>query len=368
MRPRNFVPLLAGLLVASPAASQTAPVSATRVTTIGCESCGDARELGSVSDIVISGDGELILLDLSEPSVRRFARDGRLITASGRKGSGPGEFNFPMRGVLGPDRSLRVLDMRLRRITQFAPDGEVRQTVSIGSFVAASAARRGAGDLLVLLDDFRGNLTLQLWPLGSDTARVVVAKIPNLSQTDGTMRFPSIAMSPGGELALARDVNEYRISRFSPAGAPLGDITRDVERVRRTPEEEARLKALQERTRERVSAEAANRGRAGGGGGGRAPAPAPPRVGTDPSDLALKPHFPIDGLRYDDEGRLWILTSRAPAGQTLFDLFGPEGRFLGALTVPATVTRFAVGSGTLVTAGEDDNGVPVVTVWRLTER
>ena len=90
---------------------------------------------------------------------------------------------------------------------------------------------------------------------------------------------------------------------------------------------------------------------------------APPSGGN--VDFTMKPFFPLDGLRYDDTGRLWVLTTRGAEQQTVFDIFASSGAFIGSLTLPAHVGTFSLAGSYLVTGGEDADGIPRVTLWRV---
>jgi hypothetical protein len=45
-----------------------------------------------------------------------------------------------------------------------------------------------------------------------------------------------------------------------------------------------------------------------------------------PTGSELKPHIAINGLRFDDAGRLWARTMRGNESLTIFDLFAADGR------------------------------------------
>jgi hypothetical protein len=138
----------------------------------------------------------------------------------------------------------------------------------------------------------------------------------------------------------------------------VGLITRDIPRVRRTA---AELEALERRRRE-AGQRAAERLAASGRGGGRGVSPPVlQRSGTD----ELKPHVSIDGLRYDDSGTLWVKTMRGGDGVTIFDLFAPDGQFLGEITVPARLGAFSLAGRWLAADVESDDGTPVVTLWEI---
>jgi hypothetical protein len=349
---RHFRLAAAVALLAFPAGTQTAPVTVARVSTIGCVGCGDARELPEVYDLQVNARGEVLVVASDAPTLRLFSRDGALLQQQGRPGSGPGEYSFPMRAAWGAEGSIHILDMRLRRITHLLQDGSVEKTVPFSSFPAATAIRGESGELVMLGDDFRGTFTLERWsPDGSPA--VLIARIDHPPRADGTVTFPSIAVSATGVVAVARDGEDYHIARLTPDGKPLPEIARDVPRVRRSPDEQAQLNRRIQNVRARVTAER---------GVSKAPAPL---IGANPNDLSLKPHFPIDGLRFDPQGRLWVLTSRGSANESVFDLFAPAGSFLGALRVPSLVKGFSLGGSYLVTSGERDDGTPIVELWMV---
>jgi hypothetical protein len=165
------------------------------------------------------------------------------------------------------------------------------------------------------------------------------------------LTIPSTAVAPNGEIAVLRDGNEYRILRLSPSGSVLGEIVREVPRVKRTPEE---IEAMERRRKAAADRVASERGRTGGRS-----APIRP-----PSD-DFKPHIAIDGLRYDDTGRLWVRTMRGNENSTVFDLFGADGRYLGELTVPAAIGSFSLAGRWLAATTESDDGVPRIVLWEV---
>lgn len=65
----------------------------------------------------------LYVSDSGAHRVWRFAGDGRLDGAIGRRGTGPGEFNFPTHVALDRDGHLYVTDSLGYRVQHFSPDG-----------------------------------------------------------------------------------------------------------------------------------------------------------------------------------------------------------------------------------------------------
>src|SRR5215207_6836277 len=112
-------------LVPAPSGAQVPRVE--RLTEIGCEDCGDARQFASTWDVAVSEAGDVLAVDRDAPTLRLFDKTGKVLWARGRRGAGPGEYTFPMRGALGPNGTVHVVDMRLRRFTRLARDGSVAQ-------------------------------------------------------------------------------------------------------------------------------------------------------------------------------------------------------------------------------------------------
>ncbi|HEY2775797.1 MAG TPA: hypothetical protein VGK20_17275 [Candidatus Binatia bacterium] len=67
----------------------------------------------------------LYVVDTLAHAVFATGGDGSLLQTFGRRGSGPGELNYPTRIAEGPDGSLYVADSLNFRIVIFAPDGSV---------------------------------------------------------------------------------------------------------------------------------------------------------------------------------------------------------------------------------------------------
>jgi hypothetical protein len=162
----------------------------------------------------------------------------------------------------------------------------------------------------------------------------------------------ALAVASDGRIALTEAGEEYRIRVFAPDGA-WRDIVRDLPRTKYTADEIDALKRRRARGDRLRSAEIARSGGGTGGPGVASPLP------------TEKPHLRWGGLRFDPAGRLWVLTGRGSAKEAVIDLYDRELRLIGELRVPDVVGRFSVGEDRLVTSGEDDDGVPTVTLWRL---
>ena len=348
------LPLAIALAVAASLEASAQLPTVEKLTEIGCLDCTGPAQFSEIHDVAVSDSGEIVVADRSAPMLRLFDRGGRVLWTGGRSGGGPGEYRYPMRVAIGPNRSLTVVDMRARRLTRLARDGAVTSTDPILAFPAAASPRGRTGDLAFLMDDFSGPFAIERWTATSSksAAHTTVARTP--SPVGRGMVQPSMAAAANGALAIGIDPFTYRIVRLDPGGRPLPDITRDIPLARRS---EAEMQELGARlaagpqirsTEQSVST---------------APASTPLR--SSGTDYTMKPFHPLDGLRYDDSGRLWVLTTRGVDQQAVFDIFAPTGAFAGSVTVPVRVRTFSLAGPYLATASEDAEGVPRVTLWRV---
>ena len=353
---RHSLPFLGHLLLAAGAlaaatAGSSQPPTVERVVRIGCDDCTGPTQFSTIFDVAVTDSGDIVVIDRSAPMIRAFDRTGKPRWSTGRGGNGPGEFVFPTRVAIGPDGTVGVLDMRQRRHTRLAKDGALIGSSSFTGFLAASAARGGTGEVVLLIDDFAGPHAIQRWPAGTRNP-IPHASLPRHTSTRGSGAQPSIAIASAGVLAFTIDPFVYRIGRLGTDGRPMPDIARDIPPLRRT---EAEIKELSGRLASGPGRRAAE-GRSPASGGGSA------RAGVD---LSVKPHIIMDGLRFDDAGRLWVLTMRGVGQESVFDIFSASGVFLGSLTLPVRVTTFSLAGPYLATAGEDASDIPRVTLWRV---
>lgn len=93
-----------------------------RVRGIGALQEPDEMVFGEISDLAVSSDGTIFVLDAMSQQVRAFSREGAYLASMGRPGKGPGEFTGARALALDEDGALYVLDERLARISVLSPD------------------------------------------------------------------------------------------------------------------------------------------------------------------------------------------------------------------------------------------------------
>jgi hypothetical protein len=251
--------------------------------------------------------------------------------------------------VFAADGRIVVADAAGMRITLLDASHTLLSTTPLARY-ATTISANSAGTLLLGAESPRGAFTLDKWERG----QLVKVEVPSIAPA--TYLGASIALSPRGTVAVMPTNNSYSIIRLDARGARLPDLSRDIERVTMSREEQEAASATSRRASSQMAELVAARN--GSKSGNVKP------VGTS-APPTLKPHVAVDGLRYDSQGRLWIMTMRGNEKRTVFDVFAESGAFLGSVTIEEPVKHFAVAGEWLVTASENADGIPIVTRWSM---
>lgn len=320
-----------------------------------------------IRDIEVGRDGTIWVLDGEGPTalLRQFDPEGRFLRTVGGVGEGPGEYLAPVELAMLPDGRVALRDSRaLDRITLYGPDGTLD-----GSWRIEGWSDRGGYPLVVadtggvLWVRFQGPrrptppprpppVFVRVRPDGTflDTVpRPTPPQVPrdtlsvvrrgasgSLSSTGVTVPYqPSgtAVLGPAGAFAVYR-TDRYRVEILPPvafgaapevSGSPAPEvvISRDVRPVTVSEAERRALRATME-AELKWAVE-----REGGGGGGVA-IPEVPRH---------KP--PLKHVRFGEDGRVWVSVSVPSVRRegewmdpTAFDVFEPDGTFLGRVHLP----------------------------------
>jgi streptogramin lyase len=116
---------------------------------------GDGSDtFNSPSDVLVAPNGDIFVSDGhggdTNARIAKFSKDGTLIKAWGRKGSGPGEFNVPHRLAMDSSGRLFVADRSNNRIQVFDQDGKF--LVEWKQFGRPSGVYIDAGDTIYVAD------------------------------------------------------------------------------------------------------------------------------------------------------------------------------------------------------------------------
>jgi hypothetical protein len=76
-------------------------------------------------------------------------------------------------------------------------------------------------------------------------------------------------------------------------------------------------------------------------------------MGRPEREIGLhRPHIASYGLQVDGNGRIWALTGRHDAANSVFDVFAPDGAYLDEVVIDAAVRRTSTGITPFVTRGD----------------
>ena len=234
--------VLGGLLGAAVSDVLPAQVSCARPSFRECHARLDSIELRQderalivqIGAVALGPRGHIAVSDISEANVKIYGDGGRLVAVLGRKGSGPGEFQEPIRLDFDASGRLLVLDNVLRRLTIFDPSFRFSKTLRLQypGYVTSLQALPAGGTLLgvvagggvgVLRLDSLGRVrdTLLAPPrgmrMGSEPWRV-------LNQVSATIQGDAVLIVSAVQDSLFR--HDQRSRRISAVQVPAAELRR----------------------------------------------------------------------------------------------------------------------------------------------
>jgi hypothetical protein len=323
--------------------------------------------------------GAFYLYDVSDYQIRRYDARGRFTGLIGRKGGGPGEYQHVGGMMVDATGSLVVFDPGSRRITHFGPDGKMRREFSTNRSAFDQFVIDSAGRMYFLVSLAGG-------PMEGPGARHQYLRLSGEGKVIDSVRFPilpaataipktfALSTSDGmrhnfieenlvapwlsGGILSARST-AYRVVA-SDGGHRVMVIERTAEPVRLGNEERAQWLEWADSMALR--------------GGGPYPIP------------RAKPL--LRGLRSDHLGRIWAevyveaekrtnLPPKRPDGgkqilhwreATTYDVFSPQGQYLGRVALPQQSVLLAISGSRLYTRGRGPDDEERIVVFRIPDR
>jgi DNA-binding beta-propeller fold protein YncE len=170
------------------------------------------------SGLAITG-GQLFVADSARHCIVVFDLHGNLQREFGRRGSGPGQFNFPTHLALGPKGNLLVTDSMNGRVqvldTQGAYSGEIGKIGdSAGQFSRPKGVAVDSQDRAYVVDGLFDNVQL------FDPEGRLLLNVGEAGSRPGEFWLPNgIAVRRNGEILVADSYN-HRIQIFKYVGTP----------------------------------------------------------------------------------------------------------------------------------------------------
>jgi hypothetical protein len=319
------------------------------------------QSFSTVAGLEVDAAGRIYVIDRQAQEVRVFDSTGVFVRRIGRGGKGPGEFVGANGLAWDPQGRLWVVDQQGERYTLFDTTGRVvedhprqllfygwmwRGGVDTAGRLYEDYTKRGTSQPVnVLLRFNRAFTSADTFPLPQYDVQV------SFTFSRGTSRtFMSIPYAPG---------LHWKVDPRGYLWFGVGDVYRIVQRS---------LEGDTLRIIERVVAPAP----VTSGELDSAVAGIVAQVGrgtdVDRSRIPrVKPTFL--GLWLDDAGRTWVAPSvRAGEPSHVLDVFDPEGRYLGRVTLLFSVSPYkplVIRRDRFYTTSEDADGVPYVVRARV---
>lgn len=270
--------------------------------------------------------GEIITYDLAGSERGRF----------GRKGFGPGEYQYPIGLLTRSDGARVVVDGMSNRITHFDRDGQLVGTIPVPGVPLHLLGWSDEGVLLVWTTASGDGPFVGRIDLATGDSRNVfnpIERSVDLARRAGTTggaAFPNpwlaMALDQRGRV-LVGNPNVYRIFAFDAAGQPAGEPFGRPDLSPELPSDDE----VRERQgfSQRIAQMAGD---------------VPPEATEMLEKMARqpKPFYEMRAYAADSAGRLWIATRRGDGTRTEIDLFDGERVFIGTVQVPDRVKRIAV--------------------------
>lgn len=334
-------------------------------------------------------DGRIVVVE-PQGSVLKLIDSAGGVTAIGRQGGGPGEFQFLVWAGRLPGDSILTFEVGTRRFQLFTPDGIfVRDSlfqpdigggqfpippIPTGAFSDGTVLTQRSSkppfpfegpegsikrdSALVIRYDQAGKAldSLGIWP-SAEFFGVEMQVGPQ------KMRVPMARpFSPQLQVAVVRDTvyaasgDSWEIVVLTREGRPVRIVRRAAERIPVTPEMTARY-----REDFAVAGEEIRQ--------------MPPEMKEQFMGSVEKAPFPDRLPAYGrvlvaEDGHLWVQDAEGTSfaglgGAVRWSVVAPDGAWLGDVTVPAGVTVQAVGRDWVLGQRNDEDGAPHVLLYAL---
>ena len=347
-------------------------------------------DVDSVSGPVRLGDGRLAIANAGTHEVRIYDATGQRIHASGREGSGPGEYRMLAGIWRGPGDSLLVSDFLARRVSVLDREARFARSFSLGGAAGGVMPTGGRiefavpqgwfadGSVVGVTMSFSMNQERQ----GSYRDTVSALRYgPDGAVRDTIARFPGaemeqMAMSMGGQSFSApmpvplgrQSVTAAQGDQFYLAQNDAWEIE-----VRGLDGRLVRLIRIKTNPRPLTPADIAAHRKAQLDQIEAIPAmrSMPPAFKAQLTARIEQAKYPatlpfVSSLLVDSEGHLWAQEVPPPGEErATYAVFDPSGRFLGRVTMPGDFRAASIGADAVYGVWKDADDVEHVRAYRL---
>lgn len=349
-------------IVDAPAADSPLPWTITEIRRLGGADSGAASFTeASAWSVGTDRQGRIYVLDRLNFQVAVFDSSGKVLRTMGRKGGGPGEFQFPGSLIVSGDGEASVFDFSKQALVKFAPDGSVAPQFSFQPYGFPAGQVRISGDTLVMVipggggenDKFRVQNLRIISP--RDSATIARDSVP----TPGITMFKCVGMNipppfasdlawgSNGELVAVTSRVPYVINFFrgrqlvSSIRRSMVPVTATTEHVRKLYPEGMTVQF---------------------GGGGKCTIEAEDII----EKLGAGGDVPfIRAVTFGPDGSTWVERYTFKDEPRKLDIFAADGRYLGTLTGHGLPMGFIGEDVVLFPVEDDETGATLVGLYRI---
>lgn len=310
-------------------------------------------QFGETTAGIRLANGNLVLVDNSDLTLRAFDSTGTPLTPFGRKGKGPGEFqDISVLARCGGD-SIFVFDNTLERLTVFGPSGALARTTQIPSLAMESCGPSGL--------TLTAGLSLDLFmPTVQNAGKLYHVPVDLIHGNDTIRLYDSLpAADPrfGGRMpAFAAAGNRAVVGLTDSAFATVFDSTgQEVASIRISDDPHPGSREAQMKVLDRVFSSPRYRALA------------------DQKARFLKVPYPDPQPAYftlmgTPDGTIWTLITGPQDSVTHLRATDSLGTTIGDVTLPFPLTIFEIGNDYILGRRENEMGEQRVVVYRTGRR
>ena len=307
---------------------------------------------------VLASDGRLVTLDIQTPAIRLYDPNGRFLRSMGRAGEGPGEYKVAFIALYHD--SLFIYDPQLRRATVMTLDGKVVRTVITT-----------ANDYFPIYFDARGLMALRVSTRTPEGRKGYWVYHTRTGQRVDSVTALGYLDTKGWKYLTREGMSEWEVP-FPPAnvmellpsgGAVYGRTDNYSLVVTHTGDDTlrifGRLNPPQVRIPETVRDSAL-----------QAEIRKQPKLQTVAKKSDLPATYPLwRNLQMDGAGNIWVGARSDRPQQSRFDVFSPDGAFLGTVAAPCNASAKIDFHGDRVTIIDTDaDELPRIRIFRIDRR
>jgi len=291
---------------------------------------------GGIHEFLVAPDGRMVLLDAQRFEIFIVSPQGELLSRTGRKGSGPGEFQRMMfLSWFETGKIFQINDRLLNRVTRYSDNGEYLETINYFHAERYNPQRPlqrwenfvplGNGQILSRYMESEGTSIINTYYLldsefnkGEELIRLTsydqFFRVNNRSVIIPFTRLDDLIPFPDG-CFITTHPSLGRITIHTSDGDPVLHVERDWTRKRLTSDDRKKvIERYQSSPYEEVS--------------------------NNPQRAPMPQRYPFFSMAItDDKGRIWVQrvagpTALSTAEEYIYDVFSPNGVWIGTQVFP----------------------------------